>query len=66
MVKKSFLLVALLAFVFLASGCVTVCAEKACVESKPEKCEKKPAKVKTEEGPGIVEKADNWVKENIW
>jgi hypothetical protein len=66
MVRKSLLLVMLLAFVFLASGCVTIYTEKACVDCKSDQCMKKTAKPKTEEGPGIVKKADNWVKDNLW
>jgi len=66
MVKKSFVLLMLLGFVFLVSGCVTICAEKVCADGKSVQCNKKSAKVETEEEPGIVKKADDWVKENLW
>jgi len=62
MVKKSFLLVILSAFVFLASGCVIVCRDECCSAQ----CPKKSAKVAVEKGPNIVKKADDWVKEKLW
>jgi len=64
MVRKSFLLVILFAFVSLSSGCVTVYSD-GCCSGKP--CAPKTtAKVTTEKGPGLVKQADNWVKENLW
>jgi len=63
MVKKSFLLVILFAFVFLASGCVTISAENVYVDGKSPQCTKKAA---NEGLGGMVKKADDWVKENIW
>ena len=67
MVKKSFLLAILFTFVFLASGCVTISAENIYVDGKSPQCTKKAAKGETKEGlGGMVKKADDWVKENIW
>ena len=66
MVKKTFLSVVLFAFVFLGSGCVTICAEKVCVDGDAAQCGKKTTQVTAEEGPNMIEKADNWVKENLW
>jgi hypothetical protein len=66
MVKKSFLLVMLCAFVFLASGCITIYTDKACDGTKSAQCPKKAAKAEVEEGPNIVQKADNWMKDNLW
>ena len=63
MVKKSFLLVILFVFMFLASGCVTVYTDGCCPDKQPGR---KTGKVKTEEGPGIIKQADDWVKQNIW
>jgi hypothetical protein len=64
MVKKSFLLVILFAFVFLASGCITVYTDGCCSNKQSDL--KKTSQVETEEGPGIVKKADDWVKANLW
>ena len=64
MVKKSFLLVMLFAFMFLASGCVTVYTDGCCPDKQSGQCNKKDAKAEKE--PNILKKADNWVKENIW
>jgi len=66
MVKKPSLLVILGIFVFLASGCVTICAEKVYVDDNSVKTIKKATKTEVAKGPNIVEKADNWVKENLW
>ncbi len=64
MVRQSILLVIL--FVFSVSGCVSICAEKVYVEGNPSQC-KISAKSAAQEGPtGIIKKADNWVKENLW
>ena len=62
MVKKSFLLVILFAFVCLTSGCLTIYNDGACANQ----CPKKSAKVATEEGPNVLKKADDWVKTNLW
>ena len=66
MVKKSFLLVILFVFMFLASGCVTVYTDACCSDKQSAQCTKKAAKVETEKGPGIVKKVDDWIRENIW
>ncbi|MBU4251733.1 MAG: hypothetical protein KKC39_05420 [Candidatus Omnitrophica bacterium] len=70
MVKKYFLLAILFVFMFLASGCLTVNVDGRCSDKQPEQCTKKEVKVETrkevKEGPGIVKKADNWVRENLW
>ena len=67
MVKKSFLLVILFAFIFLASGCVTICAEKVYVDGKSPQCIKKSTPGETKGSPGgMVQKTDDWVKENLW
>ena len=63
MAKKSILLVLLMVFAFAASGCVMIRAEKVYVDGKP-------AAPKScspgEENPGIIKKADDWVKKNLW
>lgn len=66
MVKKSFLLVLLPAFIFLASGCVSICAEKVYVDGSSSQCIRKTAKGGTEKEPNIVKQVDNWVKEKLW
>ena len=66
MVKNSFLLVTHFFFIFLASGCVTICAEKVYVDGNSSLCIKKAAKAGTEKDPNIVERADDWVKKNLW
>ena len=66
MVKKSFLLVMLFVFMFLASGCVTVYTDGCCSGKQPAQCTKKIAKAETEKKPNIVKQADDWVKENLW
>jgi hypothetical protein len=66
MVKKSFLLVMLFAFVFLASGCVTVYTDGCCPDRQSARCSKKSTKGATETGPNMVKKADDWVKKNLW
>ncbi|HNW38866.1 MAG TPA: hypothetical protein PL125_03195 [Candidatus Omnitrophota bacterium] len=63
MIKRAFLLVTLFAFVFLASGCVTVYTDGCCPDKKA--APKKASKAENEE-PNIVKKADNWVKDNLW
>jgi hypothetical protein len=62
--KKSFLLALLFVFIFLASGCVSITAEKVYVDGKPAGA--KPAKASGEEDPGIIKKTDDWVKKNLW
>lgn len=61
MVKKSFLLVVLFIFVFLASGCTlakgTTCAAGGFVQG---------AKEGAKEDCNSVQKADTWVKDNLW
>jgi len=66
MAKGMFLSVVLFAFVFLSSGCVTICAEKVCVDGNSVQCTKKTTPVAADEEPNMIEKADNWVKENLW
>ncbi|MDP3042035.1 MAG: hypothetical protein Q8N62_04835 [Candidatus Omnitrophota bacterium] len=70
MVKKSFLLAMLFVFMFLASGCLTVNVDGCCPDKQPNQCIKKETKKETKkeskEGPGIVKKADDWVRENLW
>ncbi|MDO8489466.1 MAG: hypothetical protein Q7S42_05090 [Candidatus Omnitrophota bacterium] len=66
MVKKSFIVVMLFVFMFLASGCITVYTDGCCAGKQSGQCAKKSTKVETEEGPGIVKKADDWVKEKLW
>jgi hypothetical protein len=62
MVRTSFLLFVLGAFVFLSSGCVTVYADGCC----PDKQAKKTAKVSEEKKPNMIKQADDWVRENLW
>jgi len=61
MVKKSFLLVVLFIFVFLASGCTlakgTTYAAGGFVQG---------AKEGAKEDCNSVQKADTWVKDNLW
>ena len=66
MVRKSILLVMLLAFTFLVSGCITVYTDGCCPDKQSGQCMKKAAKGETEKGPNIIDKADNWVKEKLW
>jgi hypothetical protein len=66
MVKKPFLLAMLFVFMLLASGCVTINTGGCCPDKYPAQCTKKAVKVQTEKGPCMVEKADNWVRENLW
>ena len=65
MVKKSFLWVVLLAFVFLASGCtlakVTTCSAGGFIQGAREG-----AKQGAQEDCNSVQKADTWVKDNLW
>ena len=81
MVKKSFSLIILLFFVFLASGC-TIIKCTACNIGGSTKYTKEVAKEVAKEGPrerpreraregsgediGLIKKADNWVRENLW
>jgi hypothetical protein len=66
MVKKSFLLSLLFVFMFLTSGCITVCKDGCCPEKNPAQCTKKPAKTETGKETNAIEKADDWVKANLW
>ena len=63
MVKKSFLVATLFVFMFLASGCITIYTDGSS-PNKQSQCIKKTVKADNE--PNIIEKADDWVKENLW
>jgi hypothetical protein len=64
MVKKSFLLVILFAFISLAAGCVTVYTDGCCPD-------KSAGQGSVKSSPGnkfceTVKNADDWVRTNIW
>jgi hypothetical protein len=64
MVKKSFLLVILFAFIFLVGGCVTVYTDGCCPNKPASQLSKKINK--GEKFSEKVKDADNWVKTNLW
>ena len=66
MVKKSFLLVMLSAFMFLASGCVTVNTGRCHSEGSLSQCSKKATDSEDVQEPNMIKRADDWVKENLW
>ncbi len=64
MLKKSFLGAILFAFIFLASGCVTVYTDGCCPDKAARPAPQKAGK--TEKFSEMVKNADDWVKTNIW
>jgi hypothetical protein len=66
MVKKSFLLVLLFAFMFLASGCITIYTDGCSSDKRSAQCVKRTDKGEAGKEPNMVKKADDWVKDNLW
>ena len=66
MVKKSFLLVMLFVFMFLASGCITIYTDGCSSDKRSSQCIKKADKTEPVKGPNMIKQADDWVKENLW
>lgn len=64
MVKRSFLWAILFAFVFLASGCVTVYTDGCCPDKTPRSGSVQGGKM--EKFNEVVKGADDWVKKNVW
>jgi len=64
MVRKSFLLVLLFAFICVASGCVTVYTDGCCPDKPAGQGSKKVNK--GEKFTQAVKDADDWVKTNLW
>jgi hypothetical protein len=62
MVKKSFLSVVFLAFVFLASGCCTLAKGTTCAAGGFVQGAKEGAK----EDCNSIKKADAWIRDNLW
>jgi len=66
MVKKFFLLAILFVFIFLASGCCTVVRSTTGAVGGFAMGTIEGSKEGFKEDLGLIEKADNWVKENLW
>lgn len=66
MMKKPALFVMLLGFMFFVAGCITVNSDGCCPGNSTNKCASKEVKPAAPKGPNMIDKADSWVKENLW
>jgi len=64
MIRKAFLLVILFAFIFLASGCVTVYTDGCCPDKPASQCPHQTNKM--EKIKKAVKDTDDWVRTNMW
>jgi len=66
MMRKPALLMMLVGFMFSVAGCITVNNDGCCAGKSTNKCASKEVRPPATKGPNMIDKADSWVKENLW